>query len=36
MLRYILLWLAMLVIAVGNGALRQMTFAKVLPELRAH
>jgi hypothetical protein len=36
MLRYILLWPAMLVIAVGNGALREMTFGKVLPERRAH
>ncbi|MGE5345204.1 MAG: hypothetical protein ACM3JH_04540 [Acidithiobacillales bacterium] len=26
----------MLVIAVANGALRQATFAKVMPELRAH
>jgi hypothetical protein len=26
----------MLVIAVANGALRQATFAKTLPELRAH
>ena len=26
----------MLVIAVANGALRQTTFAKVMPELRAH
>ena len=36
MLRYILIWFAMLVLAVGNGALRQMTFGKVIPELRAH
>jgi hypothetical protein len=26
----------MLIIAIGNGALRQATFAKVMPELRAH
>ncbi len=26
----------MLVIAIGNGALRQTTFGKVMPELRAH
>ena len=26
----------MLVIAIANGALRQVTFAKVMPELRAH
>lgn len=27
---------AVLVIAIGNGALRQTTFGKVMPELRAH
>ncbi len=36
MLRYVLAWLPMLAIAVANGALRQVAFAKVLPELRAH
>ena len=36
MLRYFLAWFPMLVLAVANGALRQATFAKVLPELRAH
>jgi len=36
MLRYILLWFVMLVIAIGNGALREATFGKILPELRAH
>ena len=36
MIRYVLAWIAMLVIAVANGALRQATFAKVMPELRAH
>jgi len=35
-IRYGLLWIPMLVIAVANGALRQATFAKVMPELRAH
>jgi len=35
-IRYVLLWIPMLVIAVANGALRQATFAKVMPELRAH
>jgi hypothetical protein len=35
-LRYILIWLALLVIAIGNGILRQTTFGKVMPELRAH
>jgi hypothetical protein len=34
--RYLLAWIAMLVIAVANGALRQATYAKIMPELRAH
>jgi len=34
--RYVLAWVAMLGIAIANGALRQTTFGKVLPELRAH
>jgi len=34
--RYVLAWLPMLVIAVANGALRQVTFGKVMPELHAH
>ena len=36
MLRYVLAWFAMLVIAVANGALRQTTFGKVMSELHAH
>jgi len=36
MFRYVLAWFPMLLIAVANGALRQTTFAKVMPELRAH
>ncbi len=36
MVRYVLAWVPMLAIAVANGALRQLTFAKVMPELRAH
>lgn len=36
MLRYILLWFVMLIIAIGNGVLRETTFGKVLAELRAH
>ena len=36
MIRYLLAWFAMLVIAIANGALRQATFAKGMPELRAH
>ncbi len=34
--RYLLAWLPMLVLAIANGALRQLTFGKSLPELRAH
>ncbi len=36
MIRDVLAWIPMLVIAVANGALRQATFGKVMPELRAH
>jgi hypothetical protein len=36
LVRYVLAWIPMLVIAVANGALRQATFANVMPELRAH
>jgi hypothetical protein len=36
LLRYILIWFVMLVIAIGNGTLRQFTFGKAMPELRAH
>lgn len=36
MIRYVLAWVALLVVAVANGAVRQATFAKVMPELRAH
>jgi hypothetical protein len=36
MFRYVLLWFALLVVAVGNGALREATFARTMPELRAH
>jgi hypothetical protein len=34
--RYLLAWFALLVIAVANGALRQFTFGKYMSELRAH
>jgi len=34
--RYALAWVGMLVLAIANGALRQATFGRVLPELRAH
>jgi len=36
MIRLVLAWIPMLVLAVANGALRQLTFGKVLSELRAH
>ncbi len=34
--RYLLAWLPMVVIAVANGVLRETTYGKRLPELRAH
>lgn len=36
MIRYVLAWIPMLVIAIANGALRQLTFAKVMSEQHAH
>ena len=30
------MWVPMLFIAIANGALRQFTFGRVMPELRAH
>ncbi len=36
MIRYVLAWLVLLVVAVANGALRQFTFGRFMPELRAH
>ena len=36
MARYVLAWFPMLLIAVANGALRQLLFARLMPELRAH
>jgi hypothetical protein len=33
---YVAAWVPMLVIAVANGALRQATLEKMMPELRAH
>jgi hypothetical protein len=35
-LRYLLAWVPMLVIAIANGALRESTYGKAMPELRAH
>jgi hypothetical protein len=36
LIRYVAAWFPMLCIAIANGALRQLTFAKVMPEVRAH
>ena len=36
MLKYILAWFPMLIIAIANGALREMLFKKYLNDLRAH
>jgi hypothetical protein len=36
LLRYVIAWIPMLLIAIANGAFRQLTFGKVMPELRAH
>lgn len=36
LIRYILAWVPMLMVAVANGAIREATFAKSMPELRAH
>ena len=36
MLRYFLAWFPMLALAVANGTLRQATYGKRMPELRAH
>jgi len=36
MLPYFLMWFAMLAVAIGNGALREVTFGRSMPELRAH
>ena len=35
-LRYVAAWVPMLLIAVANGALREATYARFMPELRAH
>lgn len=36
MITYILAWFPMLIIAIVNGAVRETTYAKAMPELRAH
>jgi hypothetical protein len=34
--RYLLCWLLLLVVAIGNGMLREASYGRVLPELAAH
>lgn len=34
--RYLLVWLLLAVVAVGNGIVRQATYGKLVPELAAH
>ena len=34
--RYLLAWLLLAMLAIANGIIRQATYGKVLPELRAH
>ena len=36
MLRYLLAWFPMLVLAIANGVLREATYARQMRELRAH
>ena len=36
MIRYLIAWVAMVFIAVANGAVRQLTFGKHMSELHAH
>ena len=36
MLPYFLMWFAMVAVAIVNGVLREKTFARSMPELRAH
>ncbi len=36
MVRYVIAWFALLVVAVANGALRQLTFGRHMSELGAH
>lgn len=33
---YLAFWLLLMVLAIGNGFLRELSFGKYLPELRAH
>jgi hypothetical protein len=34
--KYLLVWLLLAVVAIGNGIVRQATYGKLLPELSAH
>jgi cobalamin biosynthesis protein CobD/CbiB len=36
LIKYLFNWIPMLVIAVAHGALRQFTFASLMPEIHAH
>ncbi len=36
LIRYVIAWIPMLLIAITNGAFRQLLLEKVMPELRAH
>jgi len=36
LIRYLIAWVPMLFIAIANGALRELTFAREMTELRAH
>jgi hypothetical protein len=36
MVRYVIAWFPMVIIAIANGALREFTYSKHLSELRAH
>ncbi len=36
MIKYIIAWFPMIVIAIGNGALRELVYGKFTTELRAH
>lgn len=33
---YLVFWLVLMVLMIGNGIIREMTYGKVLPELQAH
>ena len=35
-LRYLLAWFPMLILAIANGAFRELTFTKAMPEPLAH